>query len=84
MNKVIEGRRYDTDTAKFVGESDEVYARKTELYRKKNGEFFMLHWTRWNNEKDEIVPLSLEEAKEWVAKNLDADMYADLFGPVAE
>ncbi len=84
MNKIINGKRYDTETAYFIGETDEVRGRKTELYRKSTKEFFLLYWTCWQGEKDEIVPLSTDEAKEWVAENMDADAYERLFGPVEE
>lgn len=46
MRKVIEGRRYDTDTAKQVGwywdkeEGDFFHVEET-LYRKRNGEYFL-------------------------------------------
>lgn len=47
MKKIINGRKYDTDTAKFLvsesnglGYRDFGYCEET-LYRKKNGEFFL-------------------------------------------
>ena len=47
MKKIINGRKYDTDTASMVGEwsdgypSDFRYEAET-LYRKRNGEYFIL------------------------------------------
>ena len=46
MKKVINGKRYDTDTAKLVGETHYSNTRdfnywKEELYQKRTGEFFI-------------------------------------------
>ena len=67
------------------------------LYRKKTGEFFLAvnggPLSRYGirtvdgqlcENTGEIIPLSLEEAKEWVENNLNADSYEDLFGEVDE
>lgn len=47
MNKVIQGKKYDTQTAKLIGayetnelENSDVWYRE-ELYQKQNGEFFL-------------------------------------------
>lgn len=47
MKKIINGKRYDTDTAKNVGYwcaniTDGLYRVEETLYRKKTGEFFLL------------------------------------------
>lgn len=47
MKKIINGKRYDTDTAKNVGYwcsniTDGLYRVEEILYRKKTGEFFLL------------------------------------------
>lgn len=47
MNKVINGKRYDTETAQFIGEWNnghrygEFQYECEELYKKKTGEFFL-------------------------------------------
>ncbi|MCT4606331.1 MAG: hypothetical protein N4A64_09560 [Marinisporobacter sp.] len=47
MKKIINGRMYNTDTAKYIGEytngyfPDNGYYIGKELYRKKTGEFFL-------------------------------------------
>lgn len=47
MKKIINGRRYDTDTAEFIGAGSSDYAVndfnyfKEDLYLKKTGEFFI-------------------------------------------
>lgn len=97
MNKVINGRRYDTETAELVGEwtnghrYGEFQYECEELYRKKTGEFFLYgsggpmssyavpsgnnNWTG----SSKITPISIDEAKKWVERNLDADDYEKLF-----
>lgn len=97
MNKVINGKRYDTETAELVGEwtnghrYGEFQYECEKLYRKKTGEFFLYgsggamssyavpsgnhNWTG----SSKITPISINEAKKWVEKNLDADDYESLF-----
>lgn len=68
------------------------------LYRKKTGEFFlagkggpMTHYRTevepghkcWTGGEG-IIPLSIDEAKAWVERHLDADDYIELFGEVEE
>lgn len=57
MKKIINGKRYDTSTARLVSEYEstlpksDFYWFKEELYRKKTGEFFLCGeghgMTRW-------------------------------------
>lgn len=101
MKKIIDGRRYDTETAKLIGEdsysnpSDFNYWSE-DLYQKKTGEFFLygeggartkyaqaIDSNSWCG-GERIMPLSFQEAREWVEKHLDADTYEEVFGPVAE
>ena len=101
MKKIINGKRYDTETAKLIGEdsysnpSDFDYWSE-ELYQKKTGEFFLygeggartqyaqaVDQNSWTG-GERIMPLSYDEAREWVEKHLDADTYEEVFGPVAE
>ena len=62
-----------------------------ELYRKKTGEFFLYGKggpmskyaipsgnNNWSG-SSKIIPLTIDEAKKWVEKNLDADDYEKLF-----
>jgi hypothetical protein len=66
------------------------------LYRKKTGEFFLYgeggpmtayaktyDGNSWSSGED-IIPLSIEEAKEWVEKNCSADDFEEIFGKVEE
>lgn len=46
MRKIINGKKYDTDTAKMLGEDSNGYPtdfnyEREELYKKKTGEFFL-------------------------------------------
>lgn len=101
MKKIINGKRYDTETAKLIGSdgysnpSDFDYWSE-DLYQKKTGEFFLygeggartkyaqaIDSNSWCG-GERIMPLSYDEAREWVEHHLDADTYEEVFGPVAE
>lgn len=101
MKKIINGKRYDTETAKLIGSdgysnpSDFDYWSE-DLYQKKTGEFFLygeggartkyaqaIDSSSWCG-GERIMPLSYDEAREWVEHHLDADTYEEVFGPVAE
>ena len=103
MNKIINFKKYDTDTAQKIASvssggsyTDYGYSEET-LYRKKTGEFFVYveggamsmcclraaYENCWSF-SDHFVPLTLDEAKEWVMENCDGDKYESLFGPVEE
>ena len=97
MKKIINGKRYNTDTAKILGSAGYSHPGDfnhwyEELYQKKTGEFFlhgvggaMSRYARrigldeWTG-GEEIRPLSLEEAREWAEKNLDAEEFEEVFG----
>ena len=66
------------------------------LYRKRTGEYFLhgeggamskyaraIDTNSWSGSED-IKPLTVEEARRWAEKNLDADEYEAEFGEVAE
>lgn len=80
MKKIINGRLYDTDTAKEVGyDNDNPTGNWSEtLYKKRTGEFFISHWDAWNG--DYIEPISYSEAKNWMEDHGSVDEYAALFG----
>ena len=102
MKKIIDGRKYDTDTAREVASSCSEPDRGTfgwtreTLYRKRNGEFFMLgeggpssKYARqveqcgWS-EGWRIMPMTYDEARRWAEDALDADDYEAAFGQVDE
>ena len=102
MKKIIEGIKYDTDTAKVIDAfcnglpmtSSRYIDEK--LYQKGNGEFFLhgnggARTVYCNSYPDgsvsggeDIIPLSVDEAKEWVETHCTVEIYETLFGEVAE
>ena len=97
MKKIINGRLYDTETATLIGAWDNGFGSGDfrscceELYRKKNGEFFLYGsggarsiysescgggWTGGST----IIPFTEDEAKVWTEKKLSAEKYIDIFG----
>lgn len=99
MKKIINGKKYDTDTAKAIGfdtncASDFHYWYES-LYIKKTGEYFlygkggpMSRYCEYigdcQTSGEKIIPMTVEEAKEWAEKHLTADEYEEIFGEVEE
>lgn len=100
MKQIIHGKKYDTETATMLGEtwegvpSDFRYYRE-ELYRKKNGEFFlygtggaMSAYSQSTGDSvmggERIIPYTESDAKEWAEKNLTVEEYENVFGEVEE
>lgn len=96
MKKIINGRRYDTDSAKYLAEdgdfsSDEGYWREV-LYRKNTGEYFLYGTggpaTKYAEpdgvnswiDGERIMPMSLDEAKAWAKGHIGDAHYDDIFG----
>lgn len=95
MRKIINGRRYDTDTAKLAGTYETGYIgdldwRNEQLYRKSTGEFFLAGEggarTRWSRRTidgyssgEGILPLTLDEAREWAEEHLSVKEVEKLF-----
>lgn len=72
MKQVINGMRYDTDKAISLasdafGDGNNEYncGRKTQLYKTKKGNYFVVHWTCWQGEHDNIEPVSKKEAMQY-------------------
>lgn len=101
MVKIINGRKYSTDTAKWIGNGSYSHPGdfdywSEDLYRKKTGEFFIhgeggarsrysrqVEQNTWSG-SSRIVPITIDEAKAWCEKYLDAEKYIGLFGDVEE
>lgn len=88
MRKIIRGKLYDTETAREVGYvsnamSGDDYRRST-LYRKRTGEFFICSQVGEYDIAEAIEPLTYEMARQWAEEHLDADEYTALFGEPAE
>lgn len=95
MKKIIGGKKYDTDTAKRIGTFEEGYIgdfewRNETLYQKSTGEFFLAGKggarTRWSTRTidgyasgDGILPLTLDEAREWAEEHLTQAEVEELF-----
>ena len=95
MKKIIGGRRYDTATAKLVGEYETGYIGdfdwvNEKLYQKATGEFFLAGKggarTRWSTRTidgyasgEGLLPLTLGEAREWAEEHLPVDVVEELF-----
>ena len=97
MRKIINGKMYDTHTAKRCASRDSNLSQSDfhyfseHLYVKKTGEFFIYGCggampsyaiNRMYGEK--ITPITEEEAKKWMAEYGDVDKYIELFGQVEE
>ena len=105
MKKIINNKRYDTETAKQIAEtgswnqgigpSDFNFWAET-LYQKRTGEYFLFgeggplskysepYETNGSQSGTKIIPLTLDQAKQWAEKAMDADDYEKVFGPVEE
>lgn len=101
MKQVINGKFYNTETAQEICSYQYGYPRDfdyilEELYRKKNGEFF-LHTcggpaSRYRvktgcneySSSEQLMPIDIEKAKDFIEKNGNADDYINLFGQPEE
>jgi len=92
MNKVINGKHYNTETAqelakRAVAETSAGHACSYErLYRKRTGEYFTCTdgdaWEYGVNVY--IKTLAFSEAKAWAEKWLDGSEYIGIFGDAEE
>ena len=95
MQKIINGKKYDTQTAVACGTYVEpILFTKCEtfttLYRKTNGEYFLkedwreMHFIFEVRRDVSIKPLTEEEAKKWAERHLSVRAYEEIFGAVPE
>jgi hypothetical protein len=88
MEKIIEGVRYDTDKATELasdrywdGNNWERGGRNCYLYKTGKGRFFKHCTTIWQGERDNIVPLTRDEAMALYESLLEHEVsYEDAFG----
>lgn len=88
MRKVINGLRYDTETAIEIasdrywdGSNMDRRGRNCHLYKTRNGNYFSFNTTRWQGELDYITPLSKQEAQKLYEELPVSKMeYDDVFG----
>lgn len=71
IKRVINGKRYDTNTATILasneywdGSNFERGGRNTHLYRSKGGAYFVVYSSQWQGESTKLEPLTREEAIE--------------------
>lgn len=92
MRKIIDGKKYDTDTATLIAaarnmsdESNIDYERR-ELFKKRTGEYFfyVIGCERYRHKLSGIVPLSYGEASRWAEKWMGADEWEREFGKVTD
>jgi hypothetical protein len=99
MKKIINNRKYDTDTATLVVEhvSGSGEQRVWEiLYRKRSGEYFLegsggpftryaeqIEMNQWTG-GHQLIPMSYEAARQWAADMLNVDEFERAFGEIAE
>lgn len=100
MKKIINGKKYDTETARAICEhthaypSDWYYVHEV-LYLKKTGEYFIhgeggacsaYHESNGKSQwgAEKIVPISESKAQEFVEEYGSVELYEELFGEVEE
>lgn len=92
MNRVIGGKRYDTEKAEVVatnsywdGSNWDRGGRTQSLMKTKKGRFFMYFQTRWQGETNTIEPVTKEEAIDFYEELPVQEMdYVDAFGEEPE
>lgn len=91
MNKIINNKKYNTETAKEVCE-DRRYScgswhSSHYLYKKKTGEFFIFHlYDSYDpfTPASYIEPISEQKALHFAQEVMDGDDYESFFGEVDE
>jgi len=86
MRTIINGKKYDTNTAKllfsWISKPGLYFRENSELlYRKETGEFFLLVSVLGNKS---IAPLTLDEALKWSETHMTVEEYESIIGGVSE
>ena len=96
MKKIINGSRYNTETAQRLGTHEtglpgDINHRGQDLYRTKAGKYFIHNYGNgfplpdgfwgWG---EEITPITEDSARQWAEQYLDGDAYEAAFGEVVE
>lgn len=94
MKKFINGKKYDTGTANYLGFCEiptmSGFRNRIALYRKKDGEYFLYSYLQepgWIGDSTVslgIFPLADEYAKKWAEKFLSVERYEAIFGTAHE
>lgn len=84
MKWIVNGKKYDTDTAFLRAEARDRYDITCEsLYQKTNGEYFLVEHHYCSGDYG-IYPLTKSAAKNWGEEHLTVDRYESVFGKVEE
>ena len=84
MKWIVNGKKYDTDTAFLrVEAQDRCGITYERLYQKTNGEYFLVEDHYASGDYD-IYPLTESGAKNWGEEHLTVDRYESIFGKVEE
>ena len=95
MKQIINGKKYDTETANYFGACESTnlkcgFKECIALFRKKDGEYFLysylkeLGWIGDSTVSLGIFPLAEEYAKKWAENHLSVDRYVAIFRAVQE
>ena len=86
MNKIINGRKYDTLTATYIcrGFFGDFGSKCVTLYKKGNGEFFEHHTLNDFGFREWIEPVDEKEAKRFAKEQMTGGSYEKVFGKVEE
>lgn len=84
MKKVINQRRYNTETAENVGQISDNGCNETEiLYQKNTGEYF-LYTKKSEDGTENLHPLDYDQAKSWAKAYLNPEKYKSLFETIPD
>ena len=92
MEQIIEGKKYDTDTAKLVasdrywdGSNFERGGRNTRLYKTPNNRFFLHYSTLWQGERDYLEAIGEHTARSYYEELPEHGLdYLEAFGEEPE
>lgn len=100
MKKIIDGKKYDTDTAHEVatyesGSRREFKYYEETLYRKRTGEYFIYGYGHADSRYaqligdnfgpgEAIIPKTYEQARKWAEDHMEVEDYESEFGEVSE
>lgn len=92
MKKIIDGKMYNTETAKLISSNCPISDRgnfnyyNSEMYKKKTGEYFLFKefWVIGEGFRQIIEPMSQTETKYWLEIFADVDEYIAEFGEPQE
>lgn len=93
MKRIINGKKYNTETAKHIGHWDNIDGRniiacndfhyeESDLYQKKTGEFFFCDSSYRADSR--IIPCTEAQAKDFVSLHCSVEKYEEIFGEVEE